>query len=742
MTGGLVTGTVAAAAALAMTASSRARPVVLHVDDDAASLMMAEGALEDAGFDVVQATNGREAIERFGEHDPDLIIMDAIMPVMDGFDSISRLRRLGKGAHVPILMITGLDDLDSITRAYDVGATDFLTKPINFFILPHRVQYMLRSKRTSDELRASQAKLDNAQRIARLGNWEWCPATHELTWSREFGRILGRPEVELGGDWSTFIGHVEEEDREKLETAALRAAREGLTLSAEFRIRDPEDGSRVRTVRVEAEPGQPEGTGQAHHMLGTLQDITERTDAQAQIHTLAYYDLVTGLPNRAHLHEQLRYVLKSASRSEEEFAILFLDLDHFKQVNDTLGHDAGDDLLKEVSDRLLSVVRESDSVGRSVNVFNVFGESSEPEHTVARLGGDEFVVLLGRIGRAEDAARVAQRIAESIALPYVIAGTEVSVTTTIGISVYPADGENVETLLKHADVAMYHAKESGRNGYQFYSRAIHEKALARFSLERELREGIERGELSVVYQPKVTLATGELCGVEALVRWCHPEKGEVSPGEFIPLAEETGLILPIGQFVLREACAQRQRWSDEGMVPFPIAVNCSSVQFTRGDVIGDIDTAIAESGLDPRWLEVELTESLLLNDIETGIASLERMKQLGIQVAIDDFGTGFSSLSYLKRLPVDKLKIDQSFVKDLADDAGDAAIVSAIITLSRNLGLSVVAEGVETREQYDILDGYGCHEAQGYLISWPLGVEEFEHWQSQRGGRVSKVSGL
>ena len=719
---------------------SRVRPIVLHVDDDAASLMMAEGALEEAGFDVVQAMNGREAIERFGEHDPDMIIMDAIMPVMDGFDSISSLRRLGGGAHVPILMITGLDDLDSILRAYDVGATDFLTKPVNFFILPHRVQYMLRAKRTADELRASQAKLDNAQRIARLGNWEWCPATRELTWSREFGRILGRPEVELGGDWSAFIECVEEEDREELQASVVEAARRGLTMSAEFRIRDPENVGRLRTVRVEAEPGPTDGGEGARHMLGTLQDITERTDAQAQIHTLAYYDLVTGLPNRAQLHEQLRFVLKSAARSTEEFAILFLDLDHFKQVNDTLGHDAGDDLLKQASERLLSVVRESDSVGRPVNAQ---GESGEPEHTVARLGGDEFVVLLGRVGRAEDAARVAQRIAESIAQPFTIGETEVTVTTTIGISVYPADGENVETLLKHADVAMYHAKESGRNGYQFYSRGIHEKALTRFSMERELREGIERGELRVVYQPKVSLESGALCGAEALVRWNHPEKGDVSPADFIPLAEETGLILPIGQFVLREACAQRQRWTDAGMTPFAMAVNCSSVQFTRGDVIADIDAAIAESGLDPHWLEVELTESLLLKDIDAGIKSLQRMKRLGIQVAIDDFGTGFSSLSYLKRLPVDKLKIDQSFVKDLADDPGDAAIVSAIVTLSRNLGLCVVAEGVETCEQYDILKGYGCHEAQGYLIGWPLDVEGFERWQMEHDGTApSKVSGL
>ena len=708
----------------------RERPVVLHVDDDAMSLMMAEDALEEAGFDVVHARNGEEAIAAFAECEADLIIMDALMPVMDGFESIGHLRTSGAGAHVPILMITGLDDLESITRAYDVGATDFLTKPINFFILPHRMQYMLRAKRTADALRASQAKLDNAQRIAKLGHWEWRTESGSLVWSREFGRILGLPETESQGVWQDFIDRAVESDREELAAAVRLGLADARPLSHEFRLLDV-DGAE-HTVHLEAEPG-PSEDGRCALVVGTLQDITERTDAQAQIHTLAYYDLVTGLPNRAQLHEQLRAVLKNCSRSDEEFALLFLDLDHFKQVNDTLGHDAGDDLLRQVSERLTSVVRESDAVGRAIG-----GETETPEHTVARLGGDEFVVLLGRIQRAEDAARVAQRIAASIGEPYTIGETEVRVTTTIGISVYPADGADAETLLKHADVAMYHAKERGRNGYQFYSRGIHEKALARFSMERELREGIERGELSLVYQPKISLEDGEICGVEALVRWHHAEKGEISPGEFIPLAEETGLILPLGQFVLHEACAQRQRWDEAGVAPFPIAVNCSAVQFTRGDVIADIESAVGASGLDPRWLEVELTESLLLKDIDAGIGSLERMKRLGVQVSIDDFGTGFSSLSYLKRLPVDKLKVDQSFVRDLASDPGDAAIVSAIVTLSRNLGLRVVAEGVETREQYEILRGYGCHEAQGYLISWPLGIGDFERWLDGREAEATR----
>lgn len=711
----------------------RSRPIVLHVDDDAASLIMAEGALEEAGFDVVQAMNGEEALASFLANDPDLIIMDAIMPVMDGFECIRQLREMSAGTHVPILMITGLDDLDSITRAYDIGATDFLTKPINFFVLPHRVQYMMRAKVTADALRSSQAKLDNAQRIARLGHWEWRTVSGELTWSREFGRILGLDQHDMQGQWQTFVGLAVEADREEMAAATRLAVAERRSVSLEFRV----DGSEglVRTVRLEAEPFVSDG-GQCTQMLGTLQDITERTDAQAQIHTLAYFDLVTGLPNRAQLHEQLRIVLKSAIRTEEEFALLFLDLDHFKQVNDTLGHDAGDDLLKQVSERLLSVVRESDTISRPGNAHE-----DGPDHTVARLGGDEFVVLLGRIGRADDAARVAQRIAATISEPYTIGETEVVVTTTIGISVYPADGEDAETLLKHADVAMYHAKEQGRNGYQFYSRGIHEKTLERFSMERELREGIEAGELSLVFQPKIRMSDGQICGAEALVRWNHPTRGQVSPAEFIPLAEETGLILPIGQWVLTEACAQRQRWCDSGLPDFAMAVNCSAVQFTRGDVISDIKSAIITSGLDPRWLEVELTESLLMNDIESGIDSLQLMKSLGIQIAIDDFGTGFSSLSYLKRLPVDKLKVDQSFVRDLVTDSGDAAIVSAIVTLSRNLGLTVVAEGVETPEQFDILHGYGCHEAQGYLISWPLPVAEFEAWLSTyNSSALGKVS--
>ena len=700
----------------------RSRSVVLHVDDDVASLLMAEGALEDAGFDVVHAVNGIEAIACFKEHTPELIIMDAIMPVMDGFDTIEAIRSTLGGEHVPILMITGLDDLESITRAYDLGATDFLTKPINFHILPYRVQYMLRSKLTGDALRSSQAKLDNAQRIARLGNWEWCPDNGRFTWSREFGRVLGLAEKTVVGRWSMMLDRIEEADRHNVRLLADEAVAVAQSFNTEFSIRSGEENT-LRRIRLEAEP-VCDDNGECTQMMGTIQDITERINAQKQIHNLAYYDLVTGLPNRAQLNEQLRYTLQLAARNETKFALLFLDLDHFKQVNDTLGHDAGDDLLKQVSARLTSVVRESDIV--SAGDFR--HEERGSQHTVARLGGDEFVVLLGQINRAEDAARVAERIATMIGEPYPIGDQSVSVTTTIGISVYPADGGNGDSLMKSADVAMYHAKESGRNGYQFYSRDIHEKALARFSMEAQLKEAIESEALTLVYQPKICFDSGAVIGVEALVRWEHPEDGCISPADFIPLAEETGLILPLGRWVLRKAARQMQEWIDEGMHSLTIAVNCSSVQFTRSDMIVDINEAIEYSGLDPVFLEIELTESLLLKDFDAGVKILRNMKELGVQVSIDDFGTGFSSLSYLKLLPVDKLKIDKSFVDDLCTDSGDVAIVSAIITLSHNLNLTVVAEGVETLEQYEILKSFDCNEGQGYLFGRPMTACQFRQW--------------
>ncbi len=700
----------------------RGKPVVLLVDDDIASLMMAEGPLEDAGFQVVQAVDGVEAVDQFNRHHPDLVIMDAVMPNMDGFEAIREIRKTNFGHHVPILMTTGLDDLESITRAYDEGATDFLTKPINFFILPYRVQYMLRSKETADELRSSQARLDNAQRIARLGHWEWDIGSDTANWSLEVARMFGFDKRLLYGSMESLFSKVDANKRQEIRMDTEQAVEAGKPITLEFNIQGELEND-LRSVRLEAEP-KIDSEGNCTHMLGTIQDITESAHAQKQIHDLAYYDLVTGLPNRAQLRENLAQALRLSERQDNQFALLFLDLDHFKQVNDTLGHDAGDDLLVQVSQRLSGVLRDSDTLSGPNN----HDDDSASKNTVARIGGDEFVVLLGSINRAEDAARVAERIAESTSAPYTISDVEVAVTTTIGISVYPTDGRDSETLMKHADVAMYHAKENGRNGYQFYSTDIHEHALSRFSMERELKLAIEDNQLSLLYQPKLDMVTGETIGVEALARWNHPERGPISPTDFIPLAEETGLIMPLGKWVLEESTRQVQKWKDQGLGTFSVAINCSPVQFTRGNMIADIDEALKASQIDPNLLEIELTENLFLHNIENGIQLLNSLKGLGVQIAIDDFATGVSSLSYLKRLPVDKLKIDRAFVEELHVDKGDEAIVSAIVTLGHRLGLKIVAEGVELEEQYDILRKLKCNEIQGYYFSYPLSSDDFEQW--------------
>ncbi len=719
----------------------RERPVVLHVDDDAAALMMAEGALEDAGFDIVHAEDGRQAIEQFHAVAPDLIIMDAVMPVMDGFSAIREIRKLPAGEHIPILMITGLDDFDSITRAYDEGATDFLAKPVNFIVLPHRVQYMLRSTKTANELRVSQTKLDYAQRLARIGNWELDLQTKELSWSQEFGRMFNLDNNSSKQYWSTMDELIVEDDRQSVQILLEQSIDKGEPFNVEFSVK-LEEAAEMRRMRLEAEPFTIDRSKACTHLLGTVQDITDRVLAQQQIHNLAYYDVVTGLPNRAQLNERMSRTLRNAERNESKFAVLFLDLDHFKQVNDTYGHDVGDELLQKVSERLTSVIRDSDSIARPHQ-----RDYDENRFTVARLGGDEFVVLLGDINRAEDAARIADRIAESVGKPYHLANSKMNVTSTIGISVFPADGTDCETLLKNADIAMYHAKQSGRDGYQFYSRGIHERAMERFSLERDLRHAIETEALTLVYQPKVRVSSGELDGIEALVRWNHASRGSISPVEFIQLAEETGLILPLGRWVLREACQQLQTWINAGMKPTIMSVNCSSIQFSRGDVEADISEALNVSGLNPNYLEIEITESLLLNDLDAGINRLNELKTIGIQVSVDDFGTGFTSLSYLARLPADRLKIDQSFVADLdsgSNDNSGKAIVSSIITLGHNLGMKVVAEGVESDNQFNILSQVGCDEIQGYFISYPLNSEEFEAWANDKKNplRLPKAVGM
>jgi diguanylate cyclase (GGDEF)-like protein/PAS domain S-box-containing protein len=445
---------------------------------------------------------------------------------------------------------------------------------------------------------------------------------------------------------------------------------------------------------------------------GVGKDISERKQDEERIHYLANHDALTSLPNRTMFNEVLNLAIQNARRYNRNFAVLFIDLDRFKIINDTLGHEAGDKLLKEMGSRLTQTVRSSD--------------------VVARLGGDEFVVLVQEVSEAKQVEAVARKILSALVQPMVMQGQECRVTASIGICMYPSEAQDEQGLMKNADIAMYRAKEDGKNNYKFYSEEINIHSFERLALETSLRRGLERNEFLLHYQAKLDLHTGRITGVEALVRWQHPEMGLVPPAQFIPLAEETGLIVPIGKWVLNTACAQNVAWQREGLPPLHMAVNLSARQFADEDLVKDIASALESTGLRPELLELELTESMVIQNTERAGRVLAELKKMRVRLAIDDFGVGYSSLTHLKRFPIDTLKVDRSFIRDLPQDLEDKAITEAIIAMGKSLNLTVVAEGVETLEQQTFLQDHGCDEMQGYFFSKPIPSGEFAELLRQR----------
>ncbi len=424
------------------------------------------------------------------------------------------------------------------------------------------------------------------------------------------------------------------------------------------------------------------------------------------MHHVAQHDVLTGLPNRSLLQDRLGQAVAYASRSGNPVWVMLIDLDRFKFVNDSMGHKAGDVLLMTVAARLRSSLRDTD--------------------TVARMSGDEFVAILSEHGEQTLTPDIVQRVMDAVAQPVMLGTKEFFVTCSIGVAVFPSEGTGADELIEHADIAMYRAKKLGRNNFQFYTPAMNEESLERVRIESALRNALERDEFVLYYQPQLDMKTGKICGMEALIRWKHPELGMVPPGRFVSIAEETGLIVPIGAWVMRTACAQNKAWQDAGFDKLRVAVNLSARQFSAPDLIEGLEAVLLDTGLEPKYLEIELTESLFMSDITPAVDLLHRMKALGVNLSIDDFGTGYSSLSYLSRFPIDVLKIDRSFVADITRDANDEAIVTSIIALAHNLKLAVIAEGVETGEQLDYLRRHGCDEMQGYYFSRPLPAAEFE----------------
>lgn len=690
--------------------------LALVVDDDSTIRIAMRSVLEQHHFRVIEAKDGDEALRRFAEISPDIVIMDIEMPERDGLSACREIRRHDTGKQVPILMSTSMDDQDSINKAYEAGATDFIVKPINWPIFGHRVRYMLRAARAIADFRQAEQLALRLGKVIESSSNEIYIADAETLMLKQVNASarenLGYSASELAEIKFTDLTSA---SKPEFITQLVRRLKDNSRPEA-FLSQDIQrkDGSHYPAeIRLQLSPGESEDL-----VIAIVQDITERKQNENRMRRLAYYDSLTGLPNRTYLTEQLEKMLEATNRSQLKLAILFIDLDNFKRINDSLGHTIGDALLKEISTRLLSAVRQSDMVSRYVE--------TDTEITVSRLGGDEFTIVLNKIENTEVAALVAKRLLNTLSRPVILKGHEIVVTPSIGIALAPLDSDNVESLLKHADTAMYCAKNNGKNNYQYYASTMNAMGVQRLTLESELRKALKNNEFEIYYQPQIDSRTGHIIGAEALVRWHHPKHGLVTPDYFIPLAEEMGIVIELGDQVLLEACGQLKQWQNKGLEISKLAVNLSSLQFNQPNLIGKIKTTLLETGLSAKYLGLELTESIIMNNLDTTIQVLEELKEMGIRLSVDDFGTGYSSLNYLKRFPLDELKIDKSFVADVDTDTHNAGIVTAIIAMAESLGLTLVAEGVETEQQLKFLDDAGVTTIQGFLFSQPVPKEEFE----------------
>jgi diguanylate cyclase (GGDEF)-like protein len=689
--------------------STTSAPTILIVDDDPVVRSLMQDSLEDEGFSVIEAEDGVEACSVCEQTVPSLLIVDALMPNMDGFELCRKLRAGAATQYVPILMATGLDDHGSIVKAYESGATDFVSKPLNWPILNHRIHYMLRGARTFEDLRQNQQRLRAAQELeheqnqrfeAALGNMSqglcMFGADGRLIVSNQRFRDLyrltpasaaaGRSMLEVLRGSPLFAGEGPETRTAGLaEHLALASRRDSAMLTQELA-----DG---RTITITHEPMAGGG------FVDTFTDVTQQRLAEAQIAHMALHDPLTDLPNRVLFRQRLEEALHRVPRGTS-CAVLCLDLDQFKSVNDTLGHPVGDALLKVVSERLRDIVRQTD--------------------TVARLGGDEFAIVQSSVDHPADATALATRLLGELSSPFEVAGHQVVIGTSVGIAIAPGDGSDPDVLLKSADIALYQAKSDGRNRYRYFESGMDSSMQARRELELDLRKAIVAEEFELFFQPLVNLRKQRITGFEALLRWNSPRRGMVPPADFIPLAEEIGLIIQIGEWVLRKACQHAMLWPE----PLKVAVNISTVQFKGRHLIQAVTQALHDSGLDPGRLELEITESVMIHDFDSALSVLHQLKKLGVSISMDDFGTGYSSLGYLRSFPFDKIKIDQSFVRELGKKTDCIAIIRAVTGMCESLGITATAEGVENAEQLNFLQAEKCTEIQGYLVSKPRAARE------------------
>ena len=677
---------------------------VLIVDDNEMNRDMLARRLARKGYEISVASTAHELVERVKDDAADLVLLDIEMPEISGLDALRILRKVYSATELPIIMVTAKNQSEDIICALELGANDYLTKPIDFPVAVARIGTQLSHKYAQQALQESEARYALAARGSNDGLWDWNLTSNVVHFSPRWKAMLGYQENEIGDKPEEWFDRVHDADRTRVKDE-ISAHQRGLTahFESEHRMLHKDGSFRWMLSRGLAIHDQ---SGKALRMAGSQTDITEGKVS----------DPLTGLPNRLLFIDRLtRLIKQSKRRKDHSFAVLFMDLDAFKMINDSLGHLIGDQLLVGVAARLEKSLRATDTLAR-------LGES----FTVARLGGDEFTVLLDDIKEPDDAKNAAERLMKALAAPFVLGGKEVFTSVSIGIALSNSVYEQPEEILRDADTAMYRAKSLGKARYEVFDADMRASVMARLQLETDLRRALEREEFCNFYQPIVDLRSGEIVGFEALLRWQHPTRGLLSPNEFIPVAEDTGLIRELGWWNLREACKQISEWRgiSSAYRDLTISVNLSAKQFLQPHLVGDIKALLHEIGLPAEALKLEITESTVMGDPTCAIEMLQHIKSLGIRLAIDDFGTGYSSLSYLHRFPLDTLKIDRSFISTM-DSAGDGMeIARTILPMANNLRLDVVAEGVETLEQVELLKKLECKYGQGYYFSQPLSADK------------------
>ena len=678
-------------------AAKASAPTILVIDDDNGFRLTTSEALKGNGFNVIEASSGEAALSILEESVPDLVLLDAIMPSIDGFEVCVQIRKRRETRAIPVMILTGLGDMESVNKAFESGATDFIVKPVNYAVLSSRIQFQLRVADNLKQLNISQEWLASAQRIAGVGHWQWDSASDRITVSDQLMQMLSLDDASSFRNLGDYLNFVHPQDQEFVRSRILSAAVEGTASSDDYRLVTMES----ETIVVHQELARPANSSDI--VLGTVQDITVQRESERKIRQLAYSDELTGLASRVYFHKHLEDVIKASHRRSERFALLFLDLDGFKDVNDSLGHDVGDMLLKIVAKRLQDLIRDTDFV--------------------ARLSGDEFCILVDNISDQYGAAYVAERCLEEMNKPVDLGKQSIRTRCSIGIAYYPDDGEDSKSLLKAADSAMYAAKERGKHRYVYYQPEFTEKAEQRLRIEQELRLTIDNEELELHFQPQVNLKTGRMTGVEALVRWNHPTRGLLGPVEFIDIAERTGFIKPLGQWVLKTACQQAMDWRDMGLPDLQLSVNISADHIKDPGFIPMVEKTLADSGFPASLLELEVTESAT-RPTSQNISIFARLRKMGIRIAVDDFGTGSSSLASLRQLPIDCLKIDRFFIKDMLQNPESSVLLGTIIGAAHALGHTIVAEGVEEEDQVKVLTAIGSDFIQGFYFSRPVTARE------------------